>query len=156
MKTNTMLVIIMVVLVGLFLVFSNDDNQIERTQSASILVADKELHDFGEIDIFSGKVATEFLLTNNGPDAITIIAGTTSCACTDAEIGGLDFGMHKQMANEFIIPARATENLKVIYDPLAHGPSGTGLIQRSVFLKTNSNTNPELEVRIRAIVTKSE
>lgn len=161
MKTSTALVIVIVILLvgGIFLVSSKDDsrtNKIGETTSTSSLTADRDLHDFGEIDIFSGKVTTNFTLTNSGPDDITVLAGTTSCGCTDGEIGGIGFGMHEQMDSELIIPAGASEELSVIYDPLAHGPSGTGLAQRSVFLRTNSLETPELEVRIKAMVIKSE
>lgn len=161
MKTNIALLIVIgaVVIGGGVLLFSGDSNQgVETVEvaSASTLSVGKQIHDFGEIDIFSGVVTTKFALVNEGTDDIVVKEGTTSCGCTDAEIGGISFGMHEQMSKEFIIPAGETKDLTVIYDPLAHGPSGTGLAQRSVFLKTNSTVTPELEVRIKAMVTKSE
>jgi len=161
MKTNTALIIVIAILLvgGIVLFSSGGDsktNQVEKVESASALTADRDMHDFGEIDIFSGKVTTNFTLTNSGPDEITIVAGTTSCACTDASIGGISFGMHEVMKDDLTILAGGTEDLTVIYDPLAHGPSGTGLVQRSVYLKTNSTVTPELEVRIKAMVTKDE
>ena len=161
MKTNTTLLIIIgaVVIGGGILLFSGDSNRVVETAtvaSTSTLTADRQLHDFGEIDIFSGKVTTEFTLTNDGSDDVVIIAGTTSCGCTDGEIGGISFGMHEKMSKEFVVPVGETKGLTVIYDPLAHGPSGTGLAQRSVFLKTNSSVTPELEVRIKAMVVKNE
>lgn len=161
MKTNTALLIIIgaIVIGGGILLFSGGNAQeakIVEVASASTLSVDRQLHDFGEIDIFSGVVTTEFALTNEGDDDITVSEGTTSCGCTNAELGGISFGMHEKMSKEFVIPAGETKNLTVIYDPLAHGPNGTGLAQRSVFLKTNSSVTPELEVRIKAMVTKSE
>lgn len=161
MKINTALLIIIaaVVIGGGIMFFSGDNAQevkIVETVSASTLSVDKQLHDFGEIDIFSGVVTTEFALTNEGSDDIVVSEGTTSCGCTNAELGGISFGMHEKMSREFIIPAGETKNLTVIYDPLAHGPNGTGLAQRSVFLKTNSHAIPELEVRIKAMVVKEE
>lgn len=161
MKTNITLLIVIgaVVIGGGILLFSGDNDkktEIVEVASASTLSVDRQLHDFGEIDIFSGVVTTEFALTNGGPDDIVVKEGTTSCGCTDAEIGGISFGMHEKMSKEFVIPAGETKDLTVIYDPLAHGPSGTGLAQRSVFLKTNSSATPELEVRIKAMVVKNE
>ena len=161
MKTNTTLLIIIgaVVIGGGILLFSGNGDQTAETvpvASASTLAVDRQLHDFGEIDIFSGVVTTEFALTNEGSDDIVVKEGTTSCGCTNAELGGISFGMHEAMNKEFVIPAGETKDLTVIYDPLAHGPSGTGLAQRSVFLKTNSSVTPELEVRIKAMVTKSD
>ncbi len=162
MKTNKITIVsiitVAVLVVILLIVVPNESGQSNKVESVttSALVADRGLHDFGEVDIFGGKVTTEFALTNNGTEDITIIAGTTSCGCTDAEIGGINFGMHERMKDNFTIPAETTENLTVIYDPLAHGPDATGLNQRSVFLKTNSELTPELEVQIKVLVTKSE
>lgn len=161
MKTNTALLIIIgaVVIGGGILLFSGSDDQSTETvsvASASTLTVDRQLHDFGEIDIFSGIVTTEFTLTNEGADDIVVKEGTTSCGCTNASIEGISFGMHEGMSKEITISAGETKNLTVIYDPLAHGPSGTGLVQRSVFLKTNSSITPELEARIKAMVVKNE
>jgi len=161
MKTNIALIIVIgaVVIGGGIMLFSSDDNkttEVQEVVSSSVLSVDREIHDFGEIDIFSGVVTTTFALINEGPDDIIISEGTTSCGCTDAELGGISFGMHEEMSKEFIISVGETKDLTVIYDPLAHGPSGTGLAQRSVFLKTNSSATPELEVRIKAMVVKNE
>jgi len=161
MKTNTALLIVIgaVVIGGGILLFSGDSEQkaeIVEVANASTLSVDKQIHDFGEIDIFDGVVTTEFALTNEGPDDIVVKEGTTSCGCTNAELGGISFGMHEEMNKEFVIPSGETRDLTVVYDPLAHGPSGTGLAQRSVFIKTNSTVTPELEVRIKAMVVKNE
>lgn len=160
MKTNIAILIVigLVIVGGGIWAFSEDGNnqeKIEQVQSSSVLVSDREMHDFGDIDIMGGNVETEFALTNTGTDDVVITGGTTSCGCTNGEIGGISFGMHTKMKDEFTIPAGETKNLTVIYDPLAHGPSGVGLAQRSVFLKTNSTETPELEVRIKAMVTKT-
>jgi len=156
MKTNTILltILILVIIGGGIVFFSGDNSQDKQStiKSVSTLSSDKPLYDFGEIDIFGGKVTTEFMLTNKGEEDITILGGTTSCGCTEAELGGMRFGMHQNIVKDFIIPAGESRPLKVIYDPLAHGPSGIGLAQRSVFLKTNSSVNPEFEVRIKALV----
>lgn len=159
MKTNTTLLIIIgaIVIGGGIFFFSGDGAQTVEpvvVANTSTLTVNKQLHDFGEIDIFGGVVTTEFALTNEGTEDIIVKEGTTSCGCTNAELGGISFGMHEAMNKEFVIPAGETKNLTVVYDPLAHGPSGTGLAQRSVSLKTNSDTTPELEVRIKAMVIK--
>jgi len=162
MKTNKITLVSIIVLVLFIVVLliaipknSGQSNK-EEVVNNSALVSDRELHDFGEIDIFDGKVSAEFVLTNNGAEDITILAGTTSCGCTDGEIAGISFGMHEKMKKELIIPAGASENLTVTYDPLAHGTDAVGLIQRSVFLKTNSELTPELEVRIKTFVVKNK
>jgi hypothetical protein len=159
MKTSTAIITVAILVVGGMVIFSgngdNNQGKIEKVESSSTLSSDKESFDFGEIDIYGGTVETEFPLTNEGADGIIITSGTTSCGCTDGEIGGISFGMHEKMSDEFTIPAGETRNLKVIYDPMAHGPSGVGLAQRSVFLKTNSTVTPEFEVRIKATVIKT-
>jgi len=161
MKINATLVIVIaaILIAGGLLIFSGDSGQtdkVEMTRSHSALTADRELHDFGELDIFGGVVTTGFVLANGGPDDITVFDGTTSCGCTSAEIGGVSFGMHEEMSTSVVIPAGETRELTVIYDPLAHGPSGVGLAQRSVFLKTNSGVTSELEVRIKAMVVNNK
>ena len=160
MKINTVLWIVVLVVAGVGgLVFLGGDISVNKheinTQSSSALTSDKLLYDFGEVDIFSGKVTTDFALTNEGVEDIAIKDGTTSCSCTEGEIGGIRFGMHENMSKAFIIPAGETRTLTVIYDPLKHGPSGVGLAERSIYLRTNSSTTPQLEVRIRALVTNN-
>lgn len=160
MKTNRALIIVIVAIVigGGIMAFSGDNSQdtkVVDVASASTLSTDRQIHDFGEIDIFSGVVTTTFVLTNEGTEDIIVSEGTTSCGCTNAELEGVGFGMHEKMNKDVIVPAGEKRDLTVIYNPLAHGPNGTGLAQRSVFLKTNSSVTPELEVRIKAMVTKS-
>jgi hypothetical protein len=161
MKTNTaILVVVATVAIGGALFISSDGvkNQAEpvvRSQVESAITIEEGPYDFGEIDIYGGVVETNFSLTNTGVEDVAITDGTTSCGCTNAELEGIRFGMHEVMSREFVIPAGETKLLKVIYDPLAHGPSGVGLAQRSVYLKTNSLTTPTLEVRIKALVTNN-
>lgn len=157
MKTTiTFIVLALIIVGGIYLGKNNSsDSKVESTNE-SVLSSDKKTFDFGDIDIFGGKVETEFALTNEGSDPITIIAGTTSCGCTEGEIGGISFGMHTKMRDNFVVQAGETQNLKVIFDPMAHGPNATGKIDRQVFLKTDSVATPELEVRIMANVTKED
>ena len=114
------------------------------------------MHDFGDIDIFGGTVEKDFLVTNEGPDDVVILAGTTSCGCTDGVIDGVLFGMHEGMSREVRLAPGESKTLTAIYDPLAHGPDATGQVTRQLFLKTNSVENPELEVRVMANVMKMD
>ena len=149
MKASYILIILVIGLIGGSLLFFPNEQEVK---SSSALSADSILYDFGEIDIYGGKVTTEFLLTNEGDEDIVITGGTTSCGCTEAEIAGIGISMHENMSEDFTIPAGESSTLTVVYDPLAHGPSGVGLAQRSVFLETNSSATPVLEVRIKALV----
>lgn len=158
MNTNATLLVIgaLVITGGLAYFASGIGGDGRVAQSASSLIAEETFHDFGDIPIFGGVVTTDFTLTNEGDEDIVIESGTTSCGCTTATIGGMRFGMHEDITRPYTIPPGRSETLTVIYDPLAHGPSGVGLAERSVYLKTNSLKTPELEMRVRAMVMNNE
>jgi hypothetical protein len=122
---------------------------------ASIEV-DREVHDFGRIDIFGGKVESGFILTNSGDEEVEVYSATTSCGCTAGDIDGVSFGMHEKMSRAVRIPAGGSKSVTAIYDPLAHGPDATGEITRQLFLDTSSSTTPEIELRVSADVYKTE
>jgi len=42
--------------------------------------------------------------------------------------------------------------VETIFDPAAHGPSGVGLAERSVYLESNSQKSPKLELKFSAVV----
>jgi hypothetical protein len=158
-KTVVALIIVAIVLVGGGIILSqnnqgslSDDTQ--KTKSSSALEVDREAHGFGEIDIFGGNVETEFILTNNGTEDVVVLAGTTSCGCTEGNLDGISFGMHKRMSGTVTIKAGESKNVTAIYDPLAHGPNATGSVTRQLFLKTNSKVTPEIELRITADVVE--
>ncbi len=129
--------------------------EITTTESKSALVATSNSYDFGEIDIFAGDVSTTYTLENTGTEPVTITSATTSCMCTEGEIGGITFGMHESDLDSLVIPAGATEVLTATYDPLAHGPNGTGPVTRVLTLKTDSTETPQVELRLSANVTKN-
>jgi hypothetical protein len=149
--------IVVIIALGL-LVFGGrgGNDEIVNTAVASEIVVTEGSHDFGTINIFGGKVETDFTLTNTGTEDVTIVAGTTSCGCTDGSIDGIGFGMHKQMSSQVVIEAGESKSVTAIYDPLAHGPNATGPVTRQLFLKTNSEATPEVELRISANVVKAE
>jgi hypothetical protein len=119
------------------------------------ITTDKALYDFGEIDIFGGKVETEFLLTNTGAEDVRVTSAETSCMCTEGKIDEFTFGMHGSTGKTVVIPAGETKTLTAIFDPLAHGPEGTGGIKRDLFLKTNSDTTPEVRLQFSGNVVKN-
>lgn len=75
--------------------------------------------------------------------------------CTEGKIGKMKFKMHSATGGYTIIPAGGQETLTAIYDPLAHGPDGTGKITRELTIKTNSITTPEITVKLSADVVKN-
>jgi hypothetical protein len=157
MKNITMAIFaVVLILGGVFIIASKDGGTAIDSGSTSVVTVDSTMHDFGDIDIFGGKVEKDFLVTNEGPDEVVILAGTTSCGCTDGSIDGVSFGMHVGMSREVTLAPGESKTLTAIYDPLAHGPDGVGQVTRQLFLKTNSVENPELEVRVMANVMKMD
>ena len=148
------------VLVIVFLVFAvntqNGKKQEKNKQVASIITIEKIAHNFGDINIFGGKVSATYTLKNGGDEDVKIISAVTSCMCTEGDIGGLKFGMHESSEKIVIIPAGGEEILTATFDPLAHGLNGTGKVTRQLMLKTNSTETPEIEVRFEANVIKNE
>lgn len=135
--------------------FSNTDTK-TNTQVASAVTVIQDSYDFGDIDIFGGKVRTTYRLKNEGSDDVLITSAVTSCMCTDGEIGDLTFGMHESTGNTVVIPAREEKILTAVFDPLAHGPNGTGKIKRELLLTTNSTVTPEIKVTFTGNVIKNE
>ncbi|PIR88808.1 MAG: hypothetical protein COU09_00310 [Candidatus Harrisonbacteria bacterium CG10_big_fil_rev_8_21_14_0_10_44_23] len=154
MKSNTLTAIVVAVVLigGAYFLVNGSSSTGDVAKSASAISLDREIHDFGEIDIYGGLVTTDFTLTNEGSEDVVITAATTSCACTSGEIDGALFGMHDQISGDIVVPAGESKTLKAIYDPLAHGPSGVGLVNRILYLQTNSEVTPTVEARIRALV----
>jgi len=118
------------------------------------LVAVSDFYDFGTIPIGGGNVTTTYNLTNSGEEDITIGDATTTCGCTTGEIEGVLFGMHTKLRRPITIAPGASITLTATFDPMAHGPAGVGLAERSLIMKTNSSVTPEVEVRFRAMVTR--
>ena len=149
---------LVIAVVGVVFTYSySNRSAIENSEPIkSAIAADKEFYDFGEIEIFGGKVSTEYVLKNNGDQDVVITDASTSCMCTEGKIDGLTFGMHGKSGKKVIIPAGEEKVLTAIYDPLAHGPQGTGKITRELMLKTDSTVTPTILVRFSADVIKTQ
>lgn len=132
----------------------NGDEVSVVTSVASTVSVNEPPFDFGDIDIFSGKVSTTYTLKNEGTEAVTITQAATSCMCTEGEIAGFTFGMHGSEVKSVVIPAGGEEVVTATYDPLAHGPDGTGPVTRELTLDTNSVVTPEVRLKFSANVTK--
>lgn len=131
--------------------------------SSAVLAVDSSLVDLGEIPIKGGIVEAIYTLENNGSESITITRGETSCMCTEAAIRSLDGTLSKRMkmpghgapVGNMNIEIKPNETAELIayYDPMAHGPNGTGPIKRDVILHTNSNVQSTLSVSFQGVVT---
>lgn len=131
--------------------------------SAGALVALEKSFDFGAISMENGEVSRVFQVKNEGPGPVTINKVYTSCMCTTAQIkdgSGRKYGRfgmpgHGGVSRVKIeVPSGQSVDVEAIFDPAAHGPSGVGLAQRSVYIETDSETSPRLELSFQAMVTR--
>ncbi len=98
----------------------------------SPLTALETLYDFGTISMKNWTVDHRFTVTNKTSAAVYISSVYTSCMCTAAYLETPTgekgpFGMqgmgYVPPANESIAPGESRE-VRVVYDPNAHGPAG--------------------------------
>jgi hypothetical protein len=155
-KFTIIIIIFAIAIITSAIIISNGKKSESNQQIASVISVDRESHDFGEIEIFAGKVETTYILTNEGEQDVIIKSAITSCMCTEGIIGKMKFGMHSATGGYVVIPAGGEETLTAIYDPLAHGPDGVGKITRELTVKTNSITTPEITVKLSANVVKNQ
>lgn len=141
---------------------NNPDNLNASTHSA--LTIPERNFDFGTISMEKGKVSHVFEVKNPGNEIVTIEKVYTSCMCTKATITDSEgngqgiFSMpgHGGGSAEANIPIKPNETVIVeaIFDPAAHGPSGVGKADRSIYLETNSTQSPKIELQFSAMVTR--
>ena len=58
------------------------------------------------------------------------------------------FGMHTRSGWKGVIEPGQTAVVKVVFDPMFHGPQGTGPITRLVSFNTNDSENSTVELRL--------
>lgn len=132
--------------------------EVPKSDQAKAEVAEAN-HDWGEIKINGGKVEKIFMIKNSGSSALKLSEVSTSCMCTTAQviIGGKGsplFGMHQKSSWVGEIPAGEEAELKIVFDPAFHGPSGIGAMTRQITVATNDKANPKLEFLLKGIVVK--
>lgn len=129
--------------------------ELEQRQAEAALVPDEPGYDFGEISIDGGDVTTAFKLTNEVDEAVELAAVYTSCGCTSAVLEFADgssagpFGMpgHGPMPEiERRIEPGERFDVRVTFDPAAHGPQGVGHIMRAVNIHTRDGGTTELRI----------
>ncbi|MEK7552918.1 MAG: DUF1573 domain-containing protein [Patescibacteria group bacterium] len=166
MKTKNIIVFFLL-LVGLFgLMWWGRPAQTSIGLSAgagsatSKLTTPEPLYDFGTISMADGNVSKVFTVTNSTNQELKVESVVTSCMCTTAYLGGPTgekgpFGMPGHggpvaKANE-VIKAGESREIRVVYDPAAHGPAGIGPVDRFIYLTETSGGTLALE--IKAVVT---
>lgn len=150
-------------LVGLFtlvilvlgMVFTNKTQppELEQTAMAAVEIMDESSHDWGEIDINGGNMEKAFQIKNNGEGNLEITNVKTSCMCTEARVVINDknspvFGMHTRSGWKGVIEPGQTAEVKVVFDPMFHGPQGTGPITRLISFNTNDSDNSTVEFKL--------
>jgi len=148
-------IFVIVLIVGVSYFGNKDEAAKAVTNVSSSIVVLEQPYDFGDIDIFGGKVSTTYTLKNVGAEAVTITEASTSCMCTEGEIDGFTFGLHGSEVKSVTIPAGSEKVVKATFDPLAHGPEGTGPITRELTLKTNSKETPNIRLMFSGNVIKN-
>lgn len=151
------------IMVGVLLFFLGIFQVKESTTSSSVLSVDTTMVELGEIPIKGGIVEARYTLQSNGSEPIIITQGETSCMCTEATIQTANGDISRRIKMpghgapsgnlNIVIPPKEKATLIAYYDPMAHGPSGTGPIKRDVILQTNSTVEPTLSVSFQGIVT---
>lgn len=131
--------------------------------SAGILNVLEKDYDFGVISMEDGNVAHSFEIKNESNEPVIINKVYTSCMCTTASVTEEDgkrhgeYGMQghgpTEEANIEILPGKSVA-LEAVFDPAAHGPDAIGKVKRVVYLETNSQSKPKLEVVFEADVIK--
>lgn len=111
-----------------------------RPQAAGRIELSAAEFDFGTIPN-TGPVSQVFRVHNAGDGPLEIEQISTSCGCTTAEITS------RRLASD------DTTDLKVTYDPLAHG-GATGEFLRIVYVRSSDPDTPEARLTIRATVVE--
>jgi predicted small secreted protein len=117
---------------------------LKTTNSGQIAPVSQMEFDWSNINIMGGTVSKTFTLSNAGSEDLILQGAQTSCMCTVANFitpdgeRSPDFGMHGRPKWAAVVEPGETFDIEVVFDPLAHGPNGTGPITRVVSLITSS------------------
>ena len=163
MKTKTIIIGAVIILGIVGLMWWGWSNQTADTPkdygAASALLASEKLYDFGSISMKDGLVNHIFKITNSSDKDVLVKKIVTSCMCTEAYIGseGKEKGPFSMEGMGYIpsvnetIKTGESRDVKVVYDPNAHGPAGVGSINRYIMLTDSKGDTLQLE--IKALVT---
>lgn len=143
----------LLILPAIFIVFlagcttSGDSSLLSIENSGKVEPLQDLSFDWEDINIKGGDVEHIFRFKNAGDEDLIIKSAITTCMCTTATIELADgtvspeFGMHARSKWGASVKPGEEFDVKVVFDPMAHGPDATGPISRSVFLETSSVSN---------------
>lgn len=147
-------------LVGVVLLAGKMSNSAKVESSSDAKAeASSTSYDWGKIGINNGNVEAVFEIKSNGNQPLKLFNIVTSCACTTAQLTTDSatspvFGMHTKSDYITKVEPGKTAKLKVVFDPLFHGPNGLGPITRTITIATNDQSNPSLTFNLSADVIK--
>lgn len=151
------IIILTLLILGGIFIFGEGTSSGQNNQSgkSSQLQTSEKIYDFGTISMAKGNVEKKFKITNPTDKDIFVKTVTTSCMCTTAYIenDGSEKGPFKMPSMGYVPPANETIkahksiDIKVVYDPNAHGPAGVGIIDRFVYLKDAAGGQMQLEIK---------
>ncbi len=127
-------------LIGLLILVVTVGCSAIQADAAGEIELSAETFDFGTVPN-TDPVAEMFQVRNVGRGPLEILAVSTSCACTTAEVG-----------SRRIPPGEATD-LTVTYDPQAHD-GATGEFMRVVYVRSDDPDTQEAELTVRVTVIK--
>ncbi len=161
----------LLILPAIFIVFlagctTSGDNSLLSIENSGKIESLQDLSfDWEDINIKGGDVEHIFRFKNAGEEDLIIKSAITTCMCTTATIELADrtvspeFGMHARSGWGASVKPEEEFDIKIVFDPMAHGPDATGPITRSVFLETSSVSNGEYaspDSRTKAMITEME
>ena len=129
---------------------------------AAVLTAQPAVFAFGRVPIAGGNVTTRFVVTNVSDRPARLQRVYTSCNCTTASLefsdggAGGPFGMPgHELPIEYdrVVQPGESFEVRVYFNPAAHGPGGIGSVTRSVILEPAND--PRLEFVFTATVVGS-
>lgn len=124
------------------------------------LVADRTVHEFGDVPIDGGVVETVYNVRNDAAEEVRLAAVYSSCMCTTAVLEFADgtsagpFGMpgHELPTTiERTLAAGEQFRVRVQFDPAAHGPEGVGPTRRAVAIHTANGAMLQLDLTANVI-----
>lgn len=163
MKQNKLVITIsiltlVILSLGVFLLSRPTGAVMEKSSGAKIEVGEVN-YDWGEIKIDDGNVENTFVIKNAGSGTLKLSNVSTSCMCTTAQviIDGNNspwFGMHAKSVWIGQVPPGQEAELKVVFDPAFHGPSGLGPVTRQIVVETNDVSKTKLTFDLKGTVVK--
>lgn len=141
-----------------FLNSTTASSQVAVSTNANAAV-ESDTYDWGNIPINGGNVTKKFIIKNTGTENLQLTNIKTSCHCTTASVTvsgneSPSFGMSG--TSQWIGEVKPGQEaiLNVVFDPLFHGPQGTGPINRYISVETNDKSNSKLTFSLTGVVIK--